>query len=100
MVDENELGPETEVVNCTVFRGPDGAVYCMSDETLAKHRVPDEITDAMLEAMQSNAEVSGFSFREATPGPNATFAILGTGPVVRRVSLLPPTDTWFDEPLR
>jgi hypothetical protein len=83
-----------QTVNCTILKGPNDALYLISDETLQTHRLPD----AVAAPLRAAYEVQTQGGTAPPPDPAVTsFKILGHGPVVRRASQTVPTmDSWWD----
>lgn len=90
MTEEEAAADDSEQFH--VLRGPDGSLYMLSDTNLDRHRVPDDVAPALLEAYESQGEVSGFARRDV-----GSFEILASGPLARSTDAeLPPIDTWVD----
>lgn len=98
MADDSDT-PEIQTVNCTILEGPDGALYCISDENLKAHRIDDDFAPVLREAYRKRrAQTEPAHGADAeTARAASSFQILGQGPVVRRTGLTVSTlDTWFD----
>jgi len=81
-----------KIEGVTILRGPDGAVYMLSDSNLDKHRVPSELVDGLLKAYQSQQPAAGTTAAKAS----STFTVLASGKLTRYSSQLEPIDTWVD----
>lgn len=83
-------GSKDATEKCSILKGPDGALYCISDENLKSHRIPDEEATAVRKVYENR--VAG-----TEKDPRGRFEILGRGPVVRRtLQTVPTADGWFD----